>query len=156
MLSTPRRTHRCGDFSEADIGAQVCVQGWAQNVRNMGGVSFLLLRDRSGLVQVVTDERSPDAARADAEKVHLEYVLEVRGVVARRASPNSKLPTGQIEVVAESVVILSRTPALPFNLDGHTTINEDLRLQYRYLDLRRPELQNNLVARHRAALAVRR
>ncbi len=155
-LKTVRRTHRCGDLRPDDVGQRVLIQGWAQNARDMGGVSFLLLRDRSGVVQAVCDERSPDSAREEAGKIHLEYVVEVEGTVQLRASPNAKIPTGLIEVVADKVTVLSKTPALPFNLDGHVSVSEDLRLQYRYLDLRRPELQKNLVARHRAALAVRR
>ncbi|MFZ5480854.1 MAG: aspartate--tRNA ligase [Myxococcota bacterium] len=156
MLSNARRTHTCGELRPDHVGQRVIVQGWAQNARDMGGVVFLLLRDRSGLVQVVCDERSPASAREAAAGVHLEYVVDVEGTVQLRASPNPKLPTGLVEVVAEKVTIVSKTPALPFNLEGHVGVNEDLRLQYRYLDLRRPEIQQNLVARHRAALAVRR
>ena len=155
-LKTVRRTHRCGDLRPDHVGQRVLIQGWAQNARDMGGVSFLLLRDRSGVVQAVCDERSPDSVREEAGKIHLEYVVEVEGTVQLRASPNAKIPTGLVEVVADKVTVLSRTPALPFNLDGHVSVSEDLRLQYRYLDLRRPELQKNLLARHRATLAVRR
>jgi len=156
MLKTVRRTHRCGELSPELVGQRVVIQGWAQNTRDMGGVSFLLLRDRTGLVQAVCDERSPETARTGASAVRLEYVVEVTGTVQLRASPNPKIPTGLVEVVADSVTVLSRTPPLPFNLDGHVEVNEDLRLQYRYLDLRRPEIQGNLVMRHRAALATRR
>ncbi len=156
MLTTVRRTHTCGELRPEHVGQKVIVQGWAQNARDLGGVAFLLLRDRHGLVQAVCDERCPDAARADAGTVRLEYVVEVAGTVQLRAAPNPKIPTGMIEVVADSVTILSRTPPLPFNLDGHLDVNEDLRLQYRYLDLRRPEIQNNLITRHRAAQATRR
>ena len=156
MLQTIRRTHRCGELRPDHVGQRVLIQGWAQSTRAMGGLSFLLIRDRSGLVQAVCDERAPAEALAESEKVHLEYTVEIEGVVAMRAAPNPKIPTGMVEVVAERITILTRTPPLPFNLDGHTTVNEDLRLQYRYLDLRRPELQANLIARHRASLAVRR
>ena len=156
MLKSARRTHTCGELRPDHAGQRVVVQGWAANARDMGGVVFVNLRDRHGLVQVVADERSPEAARAAAAGVHLEYVVEVEGTVQLRASPNAKIPTGMIEVVAESVVVLSRTPPLPFNIDGHVSVNEDLRLQYRYLDLRRPEVQKNLVTRHRAAMVVRR
>lgn len=156
MLKTARRTHTCGELRPEHAGLRVVVQGWAANSRDMGGVVFVNLRDRHGLVQVVADERSPDAARASAGDVRLEYVVEVEGTVQLRASPNPKIATGMIEVVAESVTLLSRTPPLPFNIDGHVTVNEDMRLQYRYLDLRRPEIQKNLVARHRASATVRR
>ncbi len=156
MLKNARRTHTCGELRPDHAGQTVVVQGWAQNARDMGGVVFVNLRDRNGLVQVVADERSPEAVRQAAAGVHLEYVVEVEGVVQLRASPNPKLPTGMIEIVASSVKILSRTPPLPFSIEGHISANEDLRLQYRYLDLRRPEVQKNLVARHRAAIAVRK
>ena len=156
MLKNARRTHTCGELRPEHAGLSVVVQGWAQNARDMGGVVFVNLRDRNGIVQVVADERSPEAVRQTAAGVHLEYVVEVEGVVALRASPNPKLPTGMIEVVASSVKILSRTPALPFSIEGHISANEDLRLQYRYLDLRRPEVQKNLIARHRGAMAVRK
>ena len=156
MLSTVRRTHTCGELRPEHVGQKVVIQGWAQNARDLGGVAFLLLRDRNGLVQAVCDERCPASARADAGTVRLEYVVEVVGTVQLRAAPNPKIPTGMIEVVADVITILARTPPLPFNLDGHLDVNEDLRLQYRYLDLRRPEIQHNLVTRHRAAQATRR
>ena len=155
MLANARRTHTCGELRPDHVGATVVLQGWAQNARDMGGVVFINLRDRHGLVQVVADERSPEAVRTAAAGVHLEYVVEVEGTVQLRASANPKLATGLVEVVARSVKVLSRTPPLPFSIEGHIAANEDLRLQYRYLDLRRPELQKNLVTRHRAAMAVR-
>ncbi len=156
MLTSVRRTHTCGELRPEHVGQRVVMQGWAQNARDMGGVVFLLLRDRHGLVQVVADERSPSAAREIAAGVHLEYVVEVEGTVQLRHAPNDKLPTGHIEVVAESVTVLSRTPPLPFSVEGHIHANEDMRLQYRYLDLRRAEVQKNLVLRHKAAMLVRR
>ena len=156
MLKSARRTHTCGELRPENAGQRVIIQGWAQNARDMGGVVFVTLRDRSGVVQVVCDERSPDAARADAAAVHLEYVVEVEGRVEIRQSPNTKLATGMVEVVADSIKVLSKTPPLPFSIEGHISANEDLRLQYRYLDLRRPEVQKNLIARHRAAMAVRK
>jgi aspartyl-tRNA synthetase len=156
MLKSARRTHTCGELRPEHAGARVVLQGWAHAARDMGGVVFLLLRDRHGMIQVVCDERTTDAVRASAAQVHLEYVVEVEGVVHPRVNPNDKLATGQVEVVAESVTILSRTPPLPFSIEGHVAANEDLRLQYRYLDLRRPELQKNLVTRHKMALATRR
>ncbi len=155
MLKNARRTHTCGELRPEHAGLAVVVQGWAHNARDMGGLVFVNLRDRHGIIQVVADERSPDSVRQTAAGVHLEYVVEVEGVVALRASPNPKLPTGLVEVVATRVVVLSRTPPLPFTIEGHISANEDLRLQYRYLDLRRPEVQKNLIARHRAAMAVR-
>ncbi len=155
MLKSVRRSHTCGELRPEHVGQRVLLQGWAHNARDMGGVVFVNLRDRHGLVQIVADERSPAEVRAAAAGVHLEYVVEVEGVVQLRASPNPKLSTGLVEVVADRVVVLSRTPPLPFSIEGHVSANEDLRLQYRYLELRRPELQKNLITRHRAAMVVR-
>lgn len=155
MLHSVRRTHTCGELRPDHVGQRVVLQGWAHNARDMGGVVFVNLRDRHGLVQIVADERSPALAREAAAGVHLEYVVEVEGVVQLRASANPKLATGLVEVVAHSVVVLSRTPPLPFSIEGHVSANEDLRLQYRYLELRRPDLQKNLITRHRAAMVVR-
>ena len=155
MLQSVRRTHTCGELRPEHVGQRVILQGWAHNARDMGGVVFVNLRDRHGLVQIVADERSPAEAREAAAGVHLEYVLDVEGVVQLRASANPKLATGLIEVVAERVVVLSRTPPLPFSIEGHVSANEDLRLQYRYLELRRPDLQKNLITRHRTAMVIR-
>lgn len=155
MLQSVRRTHTCGELRPEHVGQRVILQGWAHNARDMGGVVFVNLRDRHGLVQIVADERSPADAREAAAGVHLEYVVDVEGVVQLRASANPKLATGLIEVVAERVVVLSRTPPLPFSIEGHVSANEDLRLQYRYLELRRPDLQKNLITRHRAAMIIR-
>lgn len=151
-----RRTHTCGSLRAADVGQSVLLQGWAAAVRDRGGVCFLVLRDRHGEVQVTVDERSPSVARDTAKDVRLEYVVQVFGRVERRAgAPNPKMATGEIEVIAESLEILSSTRPLPFTPSDHATAHEETRLKFRYLDLRRPELQRNLVERHRAMLAVR-
>jgi aspartyl-tRNA synthetase len=155
MLKNVRRTHTCGQLRAEDIGQTVIIQGWAHSVRDLGGVCFLNLRDRSGLVQVTTDERCPAQVLADAQKVRQEYVVEVQGQVVERARPNSKMATGQVEVLASAVTILNRTEPLPFAIEGGEA-HEDTRLKYRFLDLRRPSLQAKLIARHRAAQAARR
>jgi aspartyl-tRNA synthetase len=154
-----RRTHTCGALRASDAGANVVVQGWAHAIRDRGGVLFVLVRDRHGIVQVTVDERSPRDAQEAAKSVRQEYVVQVRGTcVAREASAvNPKMETGAIEVVADALEILSETKPLPFAVHDHgSDAHEDTRLKYRYLDLRRPALQSNLVARHRACQATRR
>jgi aspartyl-tRNA synthetase len=157
MLKAQGRTHTCGELRATHEGADVVLQGWASAVRDAGGVVFLVLRDRYGTVQVTADERSPAEALASAKDVRQEYVVEARGTVQKRAgSANTKMATGEIEVVAQSVKILSRTRPLPFMPTEQVNASEETRLQYRYLDLRRPALQNNLIVRHKACLATRR
>ncbi|MCB9793944.1 MAG: aspartate--tRNA ligase [Alphaproteobacteria bacterium] len=155
MLASVRRTHTCGELRADHIGQNALLQGWAHSVRDFGGVTFLVLRDRHGLVQVTVDERCADEVRKIAGDVRLEYVVEVEGAVVERARPNKDMATGQVEVVPTRVEILSRTVPLPFSIEGGEA-HEETRLKYRFLDLRRAELQNNLVARHKAAQAARR
>jgi aspartyl-tRNA synthetase len=157
MLRSAGRTHTCGELREAHEGQTVTLQGWAGAVRDAGGVVFLVMRDRTGTVQVTIDERSPAGVLDAAKDVRPEYVIEAVGVVTKRAgSANAKMATGAIEVVALEVKLLSRTKALPFLPDEHVNASEEVRLHYRYLDLRRPQLQHNLLVRHRAAFAVRK
>jgi aspartyl-tRNA synthetase len=150
------RTHTCGELRAHHTGKDVVVQGWAQNVRDRGGVVFLVLRDRYGTVQVTVDERSPDAAKEAAKAIALEYAVQVRGTVVERFKKNEEMATGDVEIVARDIEILSATRPLPFPISGHVDANENVRLKYRYLELRRPELQSKLIARHRAAFAARR
>ncbi|HEY7216123.1 MAG TPA: aspartate--tRNA ligase, partial [Thermoanaerobaculia bacterium] len=146
-----------GTIGTEDVGSRVKLQAWVQRRRDHGGLVFLDLRDRSGIVQVVLhpDER-PEAAQALAA-VRNEWVVEVEGEVVWRGPEhvNRDLPTGEIEVVADRAAVLSRSEPPPFPLDGKTDAAEELRLQYRYLDLRRTELQRNFLLRDRVALAVR-
>jgi aspartyl-tRNA synthetase len=164
MLRNARRTHTCGELRGEHQGTTVILQGWAQAVRDAGGVVFLVLRDRHGTTQVTIDERSPEAARLAAKDVRSEYVVEARGTVQKRAGhANAKMATGEIEVVAEEVVILSKTRPLPFAPSddtepagqGRVDASEETRLKYRYIDLRRPRLQANLAIRHKAYMATR-
>ncbi len=154
-----RRTHTCGALRVSDAGRSVVVQGWAHAVRDRGALVFVLLRDRYGIIQVTVDERSPPEVLHAAKAVRQEYVVQVRGTcLARDASAvNPNMETGAIEVVAETLEILAETKPLPFAVHDHgSDAHEDTRLKYRYLDLRRPALQANLVARHRACVATRR
>jgi aspartyl-tRNA synthetase len=132
----------------------VLLQGWVHSYRDLGGLTFLVLRDRHGLVQITVDERCTEDLRLHASKARQEYVLEIEGTVHLRPNPNTDLATGVIEVVPNSLTTLSTTPPLPFTIEGGDA-HEDTRLKYRYLDLRRKVLQDKLVARHKATLAAR-
>jgi aspartyl-tRNA synthetase len=116
-----RRTHTCGELRADNAGTQVIVQGWTQNVRDRGGVAFLVLRDRYGTVQVTVDERSPEAAREAAKRIALEYTVQVRGEVVPRYKPNSDMATGEIEIVAQEIEVLSSTRPLPFGITERST-----------------------------------
>ncbi|GMU66463.1 MAG: aspartate--tRNA ligase [Acidobacteriota bacterium] len=145
-----------GTLNRERIGETVLLQGWVQRRRDLGGLLFLDLRDRSGVAQVVVrPEESPELATALAP-VRSEWVVEVEGEVVAREAVNLKMPTGEIEVVARRVEILTPSDPLPFSLDPDAEVFEDLRLKYRYLDLRRPELQRNLILRHRIVQETRR
>jgi aspartyl-tRNA synthetase len=149
------RTHYCGQVGESSIGQTVTVAGWAHRRRDHGGVIFVDLRDREGLLQIVFN---PDAAEefAKAERVRNEYVLKVTGVVRARpeGTVNPNLKSGQVELVCRSLEILNRSEPLPFQLDEN--VSEEVRLRYRYLDLRREEMQGRLMLRHRITRAMRR
>jgi len=145
-----------GTIGSADVGTRVLLQAWVQRRRDLGGLLFLDLRDRSGVCQVVVrPDESPELVAA-LEPVRSEWVVEVEGEVSRRESVNPHLPTGEVEVEARRVAVLSACDPLPFALDERAEAFEDLRLKYRYLDLRRPELQRNLHLRHRVTQETRR
>ena len=150
------RTHLSGHLSPDDIGQTVTLAGWVLNRRDHGGVIFIDLRDRSGRVQVVADPDAPEPF-AVADQARNEFVLRVVGTVRRRpdGTDNPDLPTGEIEVVAEQMALLSRAEPLPFQLDD-IDISEPVRLKYRFLDLRRPAMQSALRLRHRLISALRR
>ncbi len=151
------RSHRCGTLSEADIGKRVRLAGWAQTTRDLGGVIFVDLRDRSGLVQTVFNpERSPEV-HAEARRIRSEFVLSVQGEVRRRPpeTENPKIPTGSVEVAADKLEILNESQTPPFPIEDETEAAENVRLRYRYLDLRRPCMFRNFELRHRAVRAVR-
>jgi aspartyl-tRNA synthetase len=154
-LGSLERTHTCGQLTTADAGQPVVLLGWVHRVRDLGGVLFFDIRDRHGLTQVVVrDEKLAE----EAKRLRPEFVVGVSGHVERREKDavNPKLPTGGIEVDARTIRLLNdaRTPPFPINEDA--PVSEDLRLKYRYLDLRKSRLQHNLVLRHRAALEIRR
>jgi len=150
------RTHYCGDVNEHHLTKQVSLSGWVNRRRDHGGVIFVDLRDRSGMVQVVFDPDTPEAFQT-ADRVRNEYVLQIRGRVRERpeGTVNPDLPTGRVEVLAHELTILNRAETPPFQLDDED-VNEEARLRYRYIDLRRPEMQGRMQIRTRIARVLRR
>ncbi len=150
------RTKTCGELRLSDVGSQVTLSGWVQRVRKMGGMAFLDLRDRYGITQIVFDNSS-DAALTDAAN-HLgrEYVVQVTGTVAERTSKNPHLPTGDIEIIAGALRVLNPSEVPPFTIEDESDGGDDLRMRYRYLDLRRNPVRRNLELRHRMTMEVRR
>lgn len=151
------RTKRCGEFSVANVGQEVTVMGWVQKQRNKGGIIFVDMRDRSGLLQVIFEEADCGSENfAKAEKLRSEFVVAVTGVIEKRSGAvNENLATGEIEVRAKSIRILSESETPPFPIEADSKTKEELRLKYRYLDLRRPDLQSNIILRSKIVSAMR-
>ncbi len=151
------RTHRCGELSAANAGEQVTVMGWVQKNRNKGGLVFVDVRDRSGIIQVVFEEGKADAELiAKAAGLRSEYVVAVAGRVEKRSGAvNEHIATGEIEVIPSELRVLSESATPPFPIEENSKTKEELRLKYRYLDLRRPDLQRNLMMRSRVATLTR-
>ncbi|MCX7842674.1 MAG: aspartate--tRNA ligase [Clostridia bacterium] len=152
-----KRTHRCAEIGTANIGETVTVMGWAHKSRDLGGVIFIDLRDRSGILQVVVSIQKGQELFAKANKVRSEYVLAIVGEVVKRSpeTVNPKLATGEIEVIASELRILSESETPPLQIEEDSDVNEATRLKYRYIDLRRPDMQKNLMLRHRVAKIAR-
>lgn len=153
-----RRSHMCGEIGKADCGETVCLMGWAQTRRDHGGVIFVDLRDRGGVAQVVFSPEIEPKAHENAHILRSEYVLAIKGKVRMRpegmANPN--MATGEVEVVVQDWKLLNTSKTPPFLIEDRNEINENVRLQYRYLDMRRPKMADNFVLRHKAAQSVRR
>jgi len=152
-----KRSHRCGEVSVQNVGESVTVMGWVQKQRNKGGIIFVDLRDRSGILQVIFEESDCGTENfAKAEKLRSEFVVAVTGRGTRReGAVNENLATGEIEVRADQVRILSEAETPPFPIEADSKTKEELRLKYRYLDLRRPDLQRNLMLRSKIATSIR-
>ncbi len=152
-----KRTHRCGELTAAEIGQDVCVMGWVQRRRDHGGLIFIDLRDREGIVQLALDPDRDAASHKKAEQVRNEYVVAARGKVSARpqGTVNPKMKTGEVEIEISELLILNSSETTPFMLDEYTDVAENIRLKYRFLDLRRPALQGNLMMRHLVAKTVR-
>src|ERR1700716_527924 len=156
LLGNLTRTHTCGGLRAGDVGADAVLLGWVHRVRDLGGVTFIDIRDRAGVSQVVVRENN--ALMAVAKRLRSEYVIGVSGVVQRRSDDtvNPKLTTGEVEVLAREIRLLNEAKTPPFQIAEDGPVSEDVRLRYRYLDLRRPRLQHNIGLRHRVTIAVRR
>ena len=149
------RSHTCGELRIGHVGQEVTLAGWVQKVRNLGAMTFIDLRDRYGITQIVVEEHSPESTREAAARLGREFVLQVTGKVIERSSKNPKMPTGDIEVAASTLNILNEAQTPPFTIEENSDGGDDLRMKYRYLDLRRPPLQRNMELRHRMAHAIR-
>lgn len=150
-----KRTCYAGELRSSDIGKEVIIMGWVQKKRNLGGLVFVDLRDRGGISQVVFDSDVSQEAFEKAEKLGSEYVIAVRGKVCERQSKNPNIPTGEIEIFAEELRVLNESQTPPIYIKDDDDVSEALRLKYRYLDLRKPKMQRNLMLRHKVANVVR-
>ena len=152
-----KRTHRCAEVVNAEIGSTVTVMGWVQKSRNKGGIVFTDLRDRSGIVQIIFEEETVGAEGFEkAGRLHAEYVIAVTGKLQKRAGGvNENLATGELEIIADSIRILSEAETPPFPVEENLQTKEDIRLKYRFLDLRRPDIQKNIILRSKVTTTVR-
>ena len=150
------RTNTCGELRAGDAGREVTLAGWVQRVRKMGGMTFIDLRDRYGITQVVFNDADNAALNEAANHLGREYVIQVKGTVAERSSKNANLPTGDIEIIARELNILNPSEVPPFTIEDESDGGDDLRMRYRYLDLRRTPVRRNLELRHRMTMEVRR
>ena len=157
QLGELTRTHTCGALRPDDVGAEVVLLGWVHRVRDLGGLLFIDIRDREGVTQVVFD-KDDEALMSKAKRLRSEFVIGVSGRVRRRSADtvNPKLATGEVEVVVQQLMVLNDAKTPPFPIADETPVAEDVRLKYRYLDLRRPRLQSNIVLRHRVTSVIRR
>jgi aspartyl-tRNA synthetase len=156
QLGDLTRTHTCGALRAGDVGSDATLLGWVHRVRDLGGVTFVDVRDRTGVSQVVV--RDNDALLAAAKKLRSEYVVAMKGVVQRRSEDtvNPKLPTGEVEVLAHEIRVLNEAKTPPFSIADDAPVSEEIRLRARYLDLRRSRMQQNIGLRHRVTLAIRK
>ena len=149
------RTHTCGQLRMENVNESVCLSGWVQKVRKLGAMTFVDLRDRYGITQLVVEESAPEEIKNDVAKLGREYVIQVKGTVIERASKNNKIPTGDIEISLNGLTVLSESEIPPFTIEDQTDGGDELRMKYRYLDLRRPIVRKNIELRHRMAQLVR-
>ncbi|MBQ1727557.1 MAG: aspartate--tRNA ligase, partial [Treponema sp.] len=163
-MENAKRTVTCGDLTAADTGKDVILNGWVLRTRGLGGLTFILLRDRYGITQVVVGDKASEEVKKTAASLKSEYCIAVKGKVAARnpKDVNKDMPTGEIEVEADEIEIFTKSDVLPFAIDevrqkdGTIVLpNEDLRLKYRYLDLRRAPMQHNIILRSKVAFATR-
>lgn len=155
LTNEDKRTKYCGEFRESDIGNRVCAMGWVQRARDLGSLIFIDLRDRSGIVQLAFDDSTARDVFDMAFSVRSEYVVCAKGVVRMRSSVNDTIPTGHIEIAVDELKILSSAQTPPFEIVENSNVRPELRLRHRYLDLRRPDLQGNIINRAKIARIAR-
>mgnify|MGYP005970431739 CR=1 FL=1 len=149
------RTHTCGALRIENVNENVCLSGWVQKIRNLGAMTFIDLRDRYGITQLVAEESASEEIKKQVAQLGREFVIQIQGKVVERASKNNKIPTGEIEIILDTVKILSRSEIPPFTIEDNTDGGDEIRMKYRYLDLRRQMVRRNLELRHRMAHLVR-
>ena len=150
-----KRNNRCGNLRIEDVGSEVILSGWVQRERNLGSLIFTDLRDTTGIAQVVFDETTEKEIFEQAEKIRSEYVISIRGRVRERQSKNTNIPTGDVEVIVEELEILDSSETPPIYIKDNDNVSDNMKLKYRYLDLRKPSMQNNLKVRHKTASIIR-
>ena len=150
------RTNTCGELRLSNAGQQVTLAGWVQRSRKLGGMTFIDLRDRYGITQLVFNEERDAALCERANRLGREYVIQATGLVSERENKNPNLPTGEVEIIVETFAVLNESKLPPFTIEDNTDGGDDLRMKYRYLDLRRPNVRRNLELRHRMTMEVRR
>ena len=151
------RSHDCGELRTANINNEVTLAGWVQKVRNKGFMVWVDLRDRYGITQLIFDEeRTPKGMMEQAQKLGREFVIQVKGTVIERTSKNPNIPTGDIEILVSELTILNKAILPPFTIEDETDGGEELRMKYRYLDIRRNPVKNNLIFRAKVAQEVRK
>ena len=155
LEKSDKRTHYCGTLRRENIGESVCLMGWVQRTRDLGGIIFIDLRDRTGLVQLAFDDTTDRAVFDEAFRTRSEYVVVAKGTVRERSSINKQIPTGEIEISVTEYKILSAAETTPFEINDAVKVRDEIALKYRYLDLRRPSLQNNIMMRHEIARVTR-
>ena len=150
-----KRTHYCGEVLPSLIGETVVVTGWVQKTRDLGNLVFIDLRDRTGIVQLAFNDGTQREIFEKAASARAEFVLMAKGLVRRRESVNTEIPTGEVEVYVDDLRVLAKSQTPPFEIVNDTNVKEELRLKYRYLDLRRPVMQNAIMMRHKIVKVAR-
>ncbi len=151
-----KRTHMCGVLRKEHIGQEVILNGWVQKRRNLGGLIFVDLRDKSGITQIVFGDGVSKEVFDKADSLRSEYVIGVKGRVEERQARNPQIPTGDIEVFATDLIVYSEADTPPIYVKDDDNVSEDLRLKYRYIDLRKPKMQRNLSFRHQLYMITRK
>ncbi|NOZ36079.1 MAG: aspartate--tRNA ligase [Chlorobi bacterium] len=149
------RTHNCGELRINKLGTEVTLSGWVQKVRKLGGMTFIDLRDRYGITQLVFNDETDAALSEKAQKTGREFVVKINGTVTERSNKNPEIPTGDIEIIVKKMEVLSKSEIPPFTIEENTDGGEEIRLKYRYLDLRRPVVQKGIILRHKMAQEIR-